>query len=927
MVLSAAARSVWAKSTDEVGGWLPLWQHMDDAGDIAGALFDVWLPANVVALFVDQFGGDRMLARSAMQFLAGSHDLGKATPAFAVQHVGLAQVMREHGLYMPTGKSGLVDRHVAHHAVASHHLLVGWLVGNGWPKNVARTWGAILGGHHGVPPDADSEKAARPSEVPDLYGRDTWSAVQRELVERVVGRVGLRARLDRLAEVSLSAPFQVLATALVIVSDWIASNQDLLPYHHGRLPEVTADQGRVRQALARLQLPCPWAPRPPVGDRESFFAARFRLPAGARPRPVQEAACEVAEAMTEPGLLVVEAPMGEGKTEAALAAAEILAARWGAGGVLVALPTQATTDAMFTRVVDWLDGMKAAGCHVGGSIVLGHGRARFNRLYEGLLPAGRLRQVGCDERDGDGPDHAVAAHSWLAGRKKALLANFAVATIDQLLFAGLKARHLMLRHLALAGKVVMIDEIHAYDAYMNSYLLKVLTWLGAYRVPVVTLSATLPVEQRRALLAAYQSGSGSDAVATSDETTYPALTWTRGNSTTTRAVPASGRSTSVALNSLPDDLDHLVSLLCDTLAEGGTALVVRNTVRRVLAAAQRLEQEFPGEVSVTHARFIVADRLRKDTELLDRFGSPQRSTHRPWRHIVVASQVVEQSLDVDFDLLVTDLAPIDLVLQRVGRVHRHQRDRPARLRHACVYVTGADFDASPPQLDPAAERYVYGRYPLLRAAAVLVGHFGSTVDLPGDIAPLVQLAYGAGDIGPAEWQEAIATAREQWSDRTARREQRAHDFQLAGPTRPGKAIVGWLSAGVGETDDDAQGQGQVRDGAPSLEVLLVCRDADGQWRTPGWLADQGRSPIPCEKTPPNDLAEVMAACALRLPLTFSNAAAEEELWQATPPAWEQSPLIYRLPVLVVDEDGWGRITDRRIRYSQERGLEVFDDAG
>ncbi|MEU3767919.1 CRISPR-associated helicase Cas3' [Amycolatopsis keratiniphila] len=939
--LSASARSVWAKSVDEAGGWLPLWQHMDDSADVVAGLFKDWLPASVVRLLAMEFDGDIDQCRAAVRFLAGVHDLGKATPAFAVQCTVLAQRMGEHDLYLPLSKSELPDRHLTHHSVAGQHLLVRWLLEQGWSKSAARSWGVVVGGHHGVPPAAADERAARPREVPWLYGEGRWVDVQRELVVRMATRSGVLEHLPVWGARVLSARFQVLVTALVIIADWIASNSDLLAFHGDRLPQVTEAPERVRRALEVLRLPVPWQPDVDVVDVEvaALFASRFQLPAGATPRPVQVAACEVARTMPEPGLLVLEVAMGEGKTEAALAAAEIMAARWGAGGLLVALPTQATSDAMFARVMAWLDAIGADEQQVGGSIMLGHGKARFNRLFQGLVRAGRLAEIGCDDHDARG-GHAVIAHSWLSGRKKALLANFAVVTIDQLLFAGLKARHLMLRHLALAAKVVVIDEIHAYDAYMNSYLTKVLTWLGVYRIPVVALSATLPAGQRRVLVQAYLRGrdrhAGADLACLDGDIGYPALTWSSGDVVSTRIAEASGRSTRVLVERFADgldDQDELVVLLRDKLSRGGTALIVRNVVSRVLETAEWLEAEFPGEVTIAHSRFITADRFHNDQALLDSFGPPDRAVARPARRIVVASQVVEQSLDVDFDLLVTDLAPIDLILQRIGRLHRHQRgadqnERPGPLRTARVYVTGADFTQAPPALEPLAERHVYGAHALLRAAAVLRERFGAFIELPGDIAPLVQTAYGPDDIGPEQWRETMTAAADHWEQRTANREGKAKTFQITDPPMPGATISGWVSAGVGEADDEtAQGQGQVRDSAPSLEVLLVCDDGSGQWRTPSWLGDDGGGlPIPTEQTPPDHVAEVMASCTLRLPLTFSNAAAEDELWTATPPAWEDSPLIYRQPVLLVDQDGWGEITGRRVRYTQAKGLEVFNDA-
>lgn len=941
--LGEPARAVWAKSLDENGRWLPLWQHMDDAAGVAAHLFHRWLAPQAVRVLSADFGGDAAAARAAVSMLAGMHDLGKATPAFAVQDTVLADRMRRRGLYLPTTKAELPDRQLCHHSLAGHHLLVAWLVYQGWSKPVARAWGVVLAGHHGVPPDGQQELHARPVEVPHLYGTGAWDIAREQLAARVSARTGADSRLSHWSTLQLSQQFQVLATAIVIVSDWIASNADAFPFYREELPEPRDTSERVSTALARLRLPGPWHAGPVPESAAEIFRTRFRLPPSASLRPVQEVVLEIVREASRPGIVVIEAPMGEGKTEAALGAAEILAARTGAGGLLVALPTQATTDAMFSRVLAWLDRLGEHGQAVAASITLSHGKARFNPLFRGLFTGGALRDVGLDEDDGDGRSpqrrHSVVAHSWLSGRKKAQLASFSVATIDQLLFTGLKARHVMLRHLALAGKVVIIDEIHAYDAYMNSYLTKVLTWLGAYRVPVVALSATLPRQRRRQLVAAYQAGWARAAdvalhreelAATEEPAAYPVLTWTDGGRAYQRAAAPSGRCTRVRLDWLPDEPDRLLAVLRSALIEGGTAVVIRNTVRRVLATAAQLEQAFPGEVSIAHSRFIAADRLRNDAVLLDRFGPPGRAAARPRRHIVVASQVVEQSLDVDFDLLVTDLAPIDLVLQRVGRLHRHergegQRDRPEGVRVPRAYIAGTDFGTSPPGLERTAERYVYSRYPLLRAAAVLLPRLGRTLDLPADIAPLVQAAYADEEVGPTEWQEDIRVARDSWMHATARREDKARQFQIAAPAQPGKPLVGWLAADVGEADDTGQGQGQVRDGAPSLEALLVQESPDGRWHTPGWLDEtQANLDVPRETAPADDLAEVLASCTLRLPLEFSNAESEEELWRSTPSAWEASSLIYRLPVLVMDDHGSGSLRGTPIRYTAARGLEVLD---
>ncbi|MGW0801339.1 HD domain-containing protein, partial [Streptomyces sp. NPDC002692] len=371
----------------------------------------------------------------------------------------------------------------------------------GWAAGRTGQFTVAVGGHHGVPPEHGQIKALYEHEellrTPGPAGR-VWRGVQGELLDACAERFGVGERLRSWGAVRLPQPVQVLLTALVIVSDWIASNPDLFPY----FPDAAScsDKDRLAAAWRGLDLPEPWrAEESPAGVRE-LFAARFDLPAGARVRPVQQAAVELAREMDSAGLMVIEAPMGEGKTEAALAVAEVFAARSGAGGVFFALPTMATGNAMFPRLLDWLEQLPG----VRGerrSVHLAHSKAALNEDFVDLMAAGgRVTAVGVDEaagvsgREADGRRRAGAdlvAHAWLRGRKKAMLASFVAGTIDQLLFAGLKSRHLALRHLAVAGKVVIIDEAHAYDTYMSVYLDRVLSWLGAYRVPVAVLSAML----------------------------------------------------------------------------------------------------------------------------------------------------------------------------------------------------------------------------------------------------------------------------------------------------------------------------------------------------------------------------------------------------------------------------------------------------
>ncbi|WP_453089120.1 CRISPR-associated helicase Cas3' [Streptomyces prasinus] len=962
---------MWAKHDRDTDGWLPLWRHMEDSAAVAGLLWDRWLPAGVRRLMAEVLPRGEADARALVVWLTGVHDIGKATPAFACQVDLLADAMRDQGLEMRSAKAMGPDRRIAPHGLAGQVLLGEWLEERyGWAPARTGQFTVAVGGHHGVPPEHGQIKALYEHEellrTPGASGR-VWRKVQTELLDACAERFGVTERLGEWRTAKLPQPVQVLLTALVIVSDWIASNPDLFPY----FPDGASrsDQERLAAAWRGLDLPEPWQAEEPAGSAQELFASRFDLPEGATVRPVQEAAVELAREMEAPGLMIVEAPMGEGKTEAALAVAEIFAARSDAGGVFFALPTMATGNAMFPRLLAWLDRLPGV-TGARRSVHLAHSKAALNEDFAGLMArAGRVAAVDVDgaeassrwQPEGRRTDDTrrragaeLVAHAWLRGRKKAMLASFVAGTIDQLLFAGLKSRHLALRHLAVAGKVVVIDEAHAYDTYMSVYLDRVLSWLGAYRVPVVVLSATLPASRRRELVEAYAGrtdagmpAEGTAAATATPDDVYPLLTAVApGGAPLVRRPQASARSTTVCVERIDDGQDVLAARLRSELADGGCALVIRNTVGRVLETARALREEFgDGNVTVAHSCFVDLDRAGKDSGLLRLFGPPERPGERPaGRHIVVASQVAEQSLDVDFDLLVSDLCPVDLLLQRMGRLHRHRRgqdqaDRPERLRTARCLVTGADWAADVPA-PVRGSVAVYGRYALLRSAAVLLPHLDGgprrPVELPVDISPLVQGAYGEGPVGPDHWQDVLKEAREQFDRHRDDQAERAAVFRLGDVGKAGRPLFGWVAAGVGDTDDTRTGRAQVRDSRDSLEVVVVQQRGDGSLATLPWLGPdrKGRQragvELPQDATPTPFAARTAASCGLRLPLQFSGPVLDraiEELEQLYLPCWQgkNSPWLADQLILPLGEDGRARLAGFSLHYSPEDGLEVIRD--
>ena len=917
---------------------MPLWRHLSDTAEVARCLWDEWLPPPVRELIRGDGSAD--VGRRLVVWLAAAHDLGKASPAFAVQVGQCAERMRGVGLdFSPL--TGSLKR--APHADLSHLIVRRWLEGEGFTADQADAFAIVPGGHHGVAPARlDIEQAASPRQC----GGSAWRVVQEELAGWVASNAGIREHLLELQRHPIRPTAQALITAVVILADWMASDAARFP-----LQDTRSTRERVAAAWPQFGLVEPWSSVAGGASAQELFDSRFSR-ARTRPiRPIQREAAALAGQCDEPELMIIEAPMGEGKTEAALLAADVLASRFGSGGVMVALPTMATSDAMFDRVRAWVETVSAGP----QPMFLAHSKAALNPAFVNLMRI-QPRDVDVTETElshGDTCGEGVAvALEWLTGRKKGVLANFVVGTIDQVLMGALRTRHLVLRHLALVTKVVVIDEVHAADSYMAVYLSRALHWLGAYGVPTILLSATLPSMRRSEFVAAYQGGIAKRADETSnggspfgsrasrpptDERrltpsaitppAYPVITSGGRLGVRSLGVPASGSSRALAVEFLDDDDAVLVSTLRRCLARGGVVGIVRNTVNRAQAAAALLRGEF-GDAAVTlaHSRFLAIDRMRRERALRAELGPAESAQRRPGPRIIVGTQVLEQSLDIDFDLLISDLAPLDLVLQRVGRLHRHPRppaQRGSMIEPRCL-LTGVDWSTDPPVPDRGSV-FVYGCSPLLRSIATLQEHLRRSdglVRLPEDIAPLVERAYGAEPPVPPSWEQVFAASERDAFDSAVSRRSAAQTYLL--PEVPRQLLFGWSAGNVGDAESP-QGRATVRDGDDSLEVLVAQRVGD-RWFVLPDVDAHGGVELSTHAPPEWAVARAVAQCSLRLPrllcLPWRLSSVIRDLESNGVAAWQRSPWLRGELVLGLDENMSAELAGVPLRYTQQDGLIV-----
>ncbi|WP_446809799.1 CRISPR-associated helicase Cas3' [Methylomonas sp. 2BW1-5-20] len=529
-------------------------------------------------------------------------------------------------------------------------------------------WLEIVTGHHGMPPKLDSVRLCNFFEADDeqaafLFLLDMQDCLLNGFNFQPLADKNLSKRLK---------PLSWQLAGIAVLADWLGSNQEYFEYcdQSMRLTEYwqTIALPKAEQALAGL-------PKLPVAGR--FESVQSLFPFIQHPTPLQRYAAK--EPLTvQPQLFILEDVTGAGKTEAALILAQRLIAKGLADGLYIGLPTMATANAMYQRLGKVYRSFYETGAQP--SLVLAHGARELSQAFRDSVVLAEQTHADADYQSGRfEKDQELSAtaycNAWLAdSRKKALLADVGVGTLDQALLAVLPARHQSLRLLGLGRKVLLVDEVHAYDSYMQKLLSALLEAHASQGGSAILLSATLPQTMRENLTAAFHRGLGLEAPGLTDPADYPLATHIPAVTLETPIDTRPEVKRTVRVRRL-DSEDEVIAKIRQSAEQGQCVCWVRNTVKSARQAYQKLLNEgVPAErLSLFHSRFAMIDRQAVENRTLQTFGEPSGHDGRKGR-ILIATQVVEQSLDLDFDMLISDLAPIDLLIQRAGRLRRHIRD-------------------------------------------------------------------------------------------------------------------------------------------------------------------------------------------------------------------------------------------------------------
>ncbi|WP_164681981.1 CRISPR-associated helicase Cas3' [Fuscovulum blasticum] len=586
--------------------------HMLDVGAVAERL-------------IAPFGFEPAL-RDALVLLVALHDLGKISDSFrAMIESGSRQTYRHWEL--------------SEALFFAHDALLGAKLGGDDLQRAALY--AAVAGHHGQPSDLVLGDLGRSSRDLRKVLRQVGSGL--EPAGEVIAAFSAlwpRASLQSLAPGAATTALSWWVPGLCAAADWIGSNTTWFPPRAGQ-PRLADYLAEARAAAERAVAEAGLAGSPVQPGATFDFALR----------PMQ-AACALVALPDGPVLAVIEDETGAGKTEAALILAHRMAQAGKGRGLYFALPTMATADAMFGRASEAVGRIFAA-----PRLTLAHGRAALSVPFRDL-PTG-----------GAPGEDAPSCTDWLKqSRRRALLADVGVGTVDQALLSVLPVKHQTLRHFGLSSKILIVDEVHEMgEPYIGKELERLLQMHRAAGGSAILLTATLPLDLRARLLATYGGANPGPA--------YPALTVAGGASVTGLAADTRAVKGPVKVDRI-DSAEAAADLMVAQAARGAACVWVRNGVDDAIAAVGMLRERGVA-ARLLHARFALNDRKRIEAEVLARVGKD--GTDRAG-FMLVATQVLEASLDLDFDVMVSDIAPIAALIQRAGRLWRHMDRRPAASR-------------------------------------------------------------------------------------------------------------------------------------------------------------------------------------------------------------------------------------------------------
>ena len=701
----------WAKTTEDKFPGIDVFQHSLNVGNVASYLSELY--ENIIALW--------NLDKKSIVALTAIHDVGKISPGFQQKCPAWLEQNELNKIASNGGWASLEKNH----AKVSQYAIQGFLKNEiKFGCSSAAYLAAALGAHHGRLNWAGERGIElHPDEE---FSGIPWGIRRNNTIQEIVKNFGDVNPFN----VNNDSPELWWIAGLTTIADWIGSDERFFPADKPIDPEIVKD--RIRSAIKELGL----------GRLSLRLNLTFRqqFKDGFKPNDLQ---CKALEAITGPGVYVIEAPMGMGKTEAALSVAYKLMESGKATGLYFALPTQATSNRIHERVADFAENI----CIDKVGVRLIHGNSWLIENIEPMKPVSSSPHLDKDESD------AGTGRRWFASPKRAILAAIGVGTIDQALLGAVAAKHFFVRHFALAGKVVIIDEVHSYDLYTGTLIEKLIGILEKLGCTVIILSATLTEKRRMKLL-----GQSNDDIKADEK--YPFISGRTGDGKYILPVePSRSQEKPVKVKFI---IRKKATEKASVFArKGASVLWVCDTVDSAQKTYLELSDHkeniiFP--LGLLHSRFPFFRREELENEWMRRLD--KKGEHR-CGCILVSTQIVEQSVDLDADLMVSELAPTDMLLQRMGRLWRHEREnrqtpKPPEfwiIQENHTLTEYKNMDAKSIMESFGSKAWVYEPYILLRSLNEWKKPKRKILKIPSDIRNILNKTYDQMKNEPLSWQK------------------------------------------------------------------------------------------------------------------------------------------------------------------------------
>ena len=588
--------------------------------------------------------------------------------------------------------------------VHTNHAEVGYIALSGSDPTAAR----IAAMHHG----GLKGNSLTNNPNAEIFGGDSWQKARMEFI---------RAMAREFPNCDIQFPnahYLTFLCGLTVVSDWIASSIPKSKLRESSIEEL-ASQAVAETGLKSLCI-----------KKGLTFYDIF----GFEERQEQGSFFRI---ISKPGVYMLETEMGTGKTEAALYAAYMLLEKGQAEGIYFALPTAISSRQIYSRFNDFLQKITS---DESGEARLIYGNSH---LYYKSSPS-------------------MIGDTWFDSKKKMMLSPFGVGTIDQALLGVLNVKHSCLRAFGLAGKVVILDEVHSYDSYTGALIDKLIEMLISLGSTVIILSATLRNEAKKELI-------GNRTITLRKE--YPIATaFIEGN---IKEIPIKiAKEKKVHIDVISDETSAIDNAI-EKAFDGNLVLWIENTVDKAQQIYSIMNSRCDGEIEVglLHSRFVDPDRAKKENRYTSIFG---KQGSRENGYILIGTQVLEQSLDIDADLLVTRIAPMDMLIQRMGRLWRHERQQRKLVYPSCSIIVPSE---SIIQNSDISEAYgdsgrIYSPYVLCRTQIVISSR--SDICFPTDVRRLLDDVYEDVD----EQDERMQKAKQLLIEKRERQQRKARSAMM-----------------------------------------------------------------------------------------------------------------------------------------------------